>query len=135
MRSSVTFELKGYLKSPGFRPFIWKEATEAGLGGWVAEIPDGATLRLEGDDDAIGTFIRTLAPKLPRSLTLTAISLIQKVAAPPLSPEEPRPFKVLGPVLYETFVEADRAPCPECIRKMLDPDSRFYHYPIDYCAN
>lgn len=134
MRSSVTFELKGNLKSPGFRPFIWRVVSEAHLGGWAAETPDGAVLRLDGEDEEIGDFIRSLPGKLPRSLSLTAIRLAQKTAAPAPSPE-PRPFKILGPVLYEAHVEADKAPCPDCIRKMLDPDSPSYHYPFVSCAN
>lgn len=133
MRSSVTFELKGNLKSPGFRPFIWRIVSEAHLGGWAAETPDGAVLRLDGEDEEIGDFIRSLPAKLPRSLSLTAIRLAQKTAAPAPS-AEPRPFKILGPVLYEAHVEADRAPCPDCIRKMLDPESPSYHYPFVSCA-
>ena len=66
MRSTVTFELKGHLNTPGFRPYIWKMAAEARLGGWVAETPGGATLRLIGEDEAIGEFIRALPVKLPR---------------------------------------------------------------------
>lgn len=58
MRSTVTFELKGHLNTPGFRPYIWKMAAEARLGGWVAETPGGASLRLIGEDEAIGEFIR-----------------------------------------------------------------------------
>lgn len=134
MRSSVTFELKGNLKSPGFRPFIWRAVSEARLGGWAAETPDGAVLRLDGEDDEIGNFIRSLPAKLPRSLSLTAIRLAKKTAAPPPS-DDPRPFKVLGPVLYEANVEADRAPCPDCVKKMLDPESPCYHYPFVSCAN
>ena len=92
MRSTVTFELKGRLNTPGFRPFVWKMAAESRLGGWVAETPDGATLRLVGEDGAIGEFIRSLPVRLPRTFHLTAIRLIQKIPAPPLSPEGEVPF-------------------------------------------
>ena len=135
MRSTVTFELKGRLNTPGFRPFVWKMAAESRLGGWVAETPDGATLRLVGEDGAIGEFIRSLPVRLPRTFHLTAIRLIQKIPAPPLSPEGEVPFKLLGPSLHITGIEADKAPCPDCIRKMLDPESRFYHYPFVSCKN
>ncbi len=133
MRSTVTFELKGELNSPGFRPYVWKMASEEQLGGWVAEAPGGATLRLTGDDEAIGEFIRALPVKLPRNFHLTAIRLIQKNPTPLM--EEHLPFRMLGPIIQPGKIEADKAPCPECIRKMLDPESRFYHYPFVSCKN
>lgn len=135
MRSTVTFELKGHLNTPGFRPYIWKMAAEARLGGWVAETPGGASLRLIGEDEAIGEFIRALPVKLPRTFHLTAIRLVQKTPAPPIPPEGSPVFRLLGPALYSSGIEADRAPCPECVRKMLDPESRFYHYPFVSCRN
>ena len=135
MRSTVTFELKGHLNTPGFRPYIWKMAAEARLGGWVAETPGGASLRLIGEDEAIGEFIRALPVKLPRTFHLTAIRLVQKTPAPPIPPEGTPVFRLLGPALYSPGIEADRAPCPECVRKMLDPESRFYHYPFVSCRN
>ena len=134
MRSTVTFELKGHLNTPGFRPFIWKMAAEARLGGWVAETPGGAALRLTGEDEQIGEFIRALPVKLPRTFHLTAIRLVQKNPAQPLPQEGPL-FRLLGPPAGATGIEADRAPCPDCIRKMLDPESRFYHYPFVSCRN
>lgn len=135
MRSTVTFELKGHLNTPGFRPFIWKIAAETHLGGWVAEAPGGATLRLIGEDEAIGEFIRSLPVKLPRTFHLTVIRLIQKTPAPPPPPEGQPPFKLLGPTIHPSEIEADKAPCHECVSKMLNPESRFYHYPFVSCKN
>ena len=133
MKQCATFELKGSLHSPGFRPLIWKAAKEAGLGGWVSETPEGALLRLIGPEEDIGGFIRLLVPKLPRSLMLTSITLVQKAEAPSEFRDKPAPFKILGPLLCEAEVEADRAPCPDCVKKMLDPESRFYRYPFVSC--
>lgn len=133
MNHCVTFELKGSLKSPAFRPFIWRTVIDAGLSGWIAETPDGALLRLIGSDESIGGYIRSLAQRLPRSMTLTGITLLQKTPLPPEAGEIPHGFKIIGPLLCEAKAEADRAPCPECVRKMLDPDSRFYHYPFVSC--
>ena len=135
MRRIITVDLKGYMNAPAFRPFIWKMAVEAKLGGWVAATPDGARLRLSGEEDVITEFLRALPVKLPRAFHLTAISLVQRDVAPPDPPEGPAPFKLLGPPVSGDGMEADKAPCPDCVRKMLDPESRFYHYPFVSCRN
>ena len=135
MRSAIIFELRGKLNSPAVKTFLWAAASADGLGGWVSDTEDSIILRLEGEDEEIGTFIKTLPGRLPRQFQLTSIRLAQKQQITPDPDSMNKPFKILSPDELPELVEADRAPCPQCIHEMLDPDSRFYHYPFTTCRN
>ena len=124
--------LQGAVQGVGFRPFVFRLATQLGLAGWVNNSPQGVTIEVEGGQVALQEFLRRLElEKPPRSF-------IQSLEASWLD--------VLG---YEGFViresEAsgekttlvlpDIATCPECLAEILDPANRRYLYPFTNCTH
>ena len=84
MRSSILFELKGNLHVGGFRPFMWKIASEAGLSGWIANSEQGVLLRLEGEEEQISEFIRKIPSAVPNAFYMKEIRLVRREPSGPL---------------------------------------------------
>lgn len=137
MRIAVTFELKGNLNIPGFRPFMWRYATECGLGGWISNTPEGVMMRLDGEENQIGEFIKSLPYKLHNNFRLDAIKMVKREDLAPVSAagqSKKRQFNVTGPSNTVPIAIPDKAPCEKCLAEMLDPKSRRFAYPFSSCA-
>lgn len=136
MNTIVTFELKGDLQRPGFKPLMWRLASEAGLGGWITdeETGDGVLLRLEGDEERIRAFIRPIPGKLFPHYKLTSISVRKSRRDP--GDGQRRPFYIIsGGNTVMPEVPVDRVVCPTCLAEMKDPKSRRYGYPFFSCPD
>lgn len=135
MKSCATLEMKGMIPSSGIRSFFWKIAAEAGLTGWIANSKDGGVfLRIEGSEVQLSTFIRSLPSRVPGAFRLRSICLLKRETG--LDDDKCLPtFRILDQEPDLAEVCPDRAPCPDCIREMLDPDSRRYCYPFFSCRH
>jgi len=51
----------GLVQGVGFRPFVWREATERGLSGWVGNDAAGVVLEAEGSAGAVAALLLTAA--------------------------------------------------------------------------
>ena len=114
-------EARGAVQGVGFRPFVYRIATDLGLRGWVRNTPAGADLEVEGDPPALDEFLVRLRSEKP---VLAAYHGLEHA--------------VLAPAGYATFdiLESDRgaapaalvlpdiATCADCLREVLDPSDR-----------
>ncbi len=132
MRSIILFELKGNLHVGGFRPFLWKIASEAGLSGWVANSEQGVLMRLEGEEERIGEFIKSIPSKVPNAFYMKEIRLVRREPSGPLDLRHVG-FRITGEDNKVPLINPDRAPCPKCIAEAEDPASRRYIYPFSSC--
>ena len=133
MKNSVTLELHGELHTGGVRTFFWKAAAEAGLTGWVAGSPDGLVLRIEGSDEQISSFIRSLPAVVPAVFRLRSVALLKRETG--IKEKDcAQSFRILDPATEIPELQPDRKPCPECVRETMDPSSRRYCYPFFSCS-
>ena len=134
MRSEVTFEVKGDVLQPGFKPLVWELACMAGLSGWVSDSTDGVMLNFEGEDTEIENFMLALPERTEPSFTLTRVRVIRSSPGDPEPPANPA-FKMLAPAdrVYPE-IRPDYAPCSECLDEMNDPTSRRFCYPFFSCT-
>lgn len=133
MYTSVTFELKGDFRKPGFKPLLWQLVSRAGLSGWAADAENAVRLRLEGEEEAIKAFIRPIPGALYPPYMLKEIRVLDKQDIPD-PPDRRRPFKILSSAGEIPVVPPDFAPCPDCLKEIMDPASRRYCYPFWSCA-
>ena len=133
MKNCVTFELRGAVQTGGVRPFFWKIVSEAGLTGWTANSDKGIFLRLEGTDEQISSFIRSLPATAPGAFRLNSVCVIKRETNVPDDKCQPF-FRLLDEVKEIPEIRADRVPCPDCVREALDSSSRRYCYPFFSCA-
>src|SRR3972149_11709973 len=60
--------IRGAVQGVGFRPFVYRLATEARLRGWVSNTSQGVFIEVEGPKDTLDTFLLRLGrEKPPRS--------------------------------------------------------------------
>ncbi len=57
--------LRGALQGVGFRPFVYRLATELKLNGWVNNSGQGVFIEIEGEPDLIARFLKRLQTEKP----------------------------------------------------------------------
>ena len=134
MKNCVTLELQGAVHQGGARAFFWKLAAEAGLTGWIANSNSGVYLRIEGTDEQISGFVRSLPVRVPGAFRLRSVCVIKREVQVPDSQCQPG-FRVLNQDGEIPEIGPDRAFCSACAEEALDPASRRYGYAFFCCRN
>src|SRR5690348_6552628 len=57
--------VRGAVQGVGFRPFVYRLATELELTGWVKNSPQGVFIEVEGGRENLHTFLRRLDEEKP----------------------------------------------------------------------
>jgi hydrogenase maturation protein HypF len=122
----------GVVQGVGFRPFVYRLATEENLAGFIGNDTDGVTIELEGPAARIRSFLTRLTAETP------PLARIDTVATSDLALTGETGFsivasEVLGRV--STGIPGDAATCADCLRELLDPGDRRYRYPFLNCTN
>lgn len=124
--------IRGAVQGVGFRPFIFRLATELGLSGWVNNSAQGVVIEVEGAPGELEQFLVRLEPEKPPR------SFIQSSEATWLDPAGCAEFEIRhsqseGP--KTALVLPDIATCPDCLREIFDPDNRRFEYPFTNCTH
>ena len=124
--------VRGAVQGVGFRPFVFRLATELKLAGWVLNSPQGVFLEVEGPRAELERFLLRLeAEKPPRSfiqsLEASWLDAVGHVGFA-IRPSETGGEKV-------ALVLPDIATCPDCLRDIFDPQNRRHRYPFTNCTN
>lgn len=132
-RQRLHLQVQGMVQGIGFRPFVYRLATELGLQGWVRNSPCGVEIELEGEPSQLNTCVERLAQEPPPHAKLADLDT-----------------QWLPPVGYQRFeiqssqaeahapsawVLPDLATCPACVQELFDPGDRRYHYPFINCTH
>jgi len=124
--------VRGAVQGVGFRPFIYKLATEMGLCGWVCNSPQGVFIEAEGGRRILKNFLLQIeSQKPPRSF-------IQSLEPIWLDAAGYRAFKIRASEpagTTTTLVLPDTATCPDCLREIFDPTNRRHGYPFTNCTH
>ena len=124
--------IRGAVQGVGFRPFVYRLATEASLRGWVSNTSQGVFIEVEGSKDVLETFLLRIGREKPPR------SFIQSLESSFLDPVgfdsfEIRESEESGP--KSVLVMADIATCPDCLKEVFDISNRRYQYPFTNCTN
>ncbi|MEO1941333.1 MAG: carbamoyltransferase HypF, partial [Campylobacterales bacterium] len=128
-RLARRFLFKGVVQGVGFRPTIYRVATQLGLTGYVRNLGEGVEVWVEGERE--GEFLEAFFKNLPQLAKIS--SYISRV--------EPRKGFQQFQILYSrregvgVAIPPDTALCPDCQRELLDPTDRRYLYPFINCTN
>jgi len=124
--------VRGRVQGVGFRPFVYRLATDLALDGWVRNDGEGVLIALAGEGARLERFGSRLAAEAP---VLARIDSIETLSAEQLS--IPDGFRVeasgAGPVT--TGVTPDAAVCSGCLAELFDPDGRRWRYPFINCTH
>ena len=124
--------LGGTVQGVGFRPFVYRLATELELTGWVCNSSAGLVVEVEGAPGRVDRFLERLEGEMPPA----AVVLTRETA-------------ILAPAGFQNFeirasdedaakiagVLPDLATCPACLQELSDPANRRYGYPFTNCTH
>lgn len=120
------------MQGVGFRPFVWRLATELGLSGWVLNDVRGVEVEVEGEEAALAAFhARVIAEAPPRAV-------VRSVSVEWLSPAGYATLEIRrsdGAGEKVVSVLPDVATCRDCLRELHDPADRRFRYPFLNCTN
>ena len=122
----------GAVQGVGFRPFVYRLATELGLKGSVSNCSFGASIEVEGAVSNLDEFLVRLERDKP------AVSSIWTTETVELDPAGLPSFRIVeseSQAAKTAVVLPDLAPCPECLSEVRDPASRRFAYPFTNCTN
>ncbi|MDH4248867.1 MAG: Sua5/YciO/YrdC/YwlC family protein, partial [Deltaproteobacteria bacterium] len=128
----VRCEIQGIVQGVGFRPFVYRLATELGLGGYVRNGPQGVEMELEGTADACQDFLEALPARLP------PLARVEHWTRRDLLPVGEQAFAILESQRGEkpfTHISPDIATCPACLEELDDPKNRRYQHPFINCTH
>lgn len=125
-------EIRGRVQGVGFRPLVYRLATELGLSGWVYNDNRGVTLEIEGSEESIVTFEQRLRREVKPPARIDELGAVyvdcQGSSAFAIAPSRDAGTK-------DTTLLADIAPCEDCQREFRDPANRRHQYPFTNCTH
>ena len=124
--------IQGIVQGVGFRPFVYGQALQWGLVGFVLNDSGGVTIEVEGTSESLNCFQGALhkkAPPLARIDTLNAetIALCYDSAFTIAQSQAGNERQAL--------ISPDTATCDDCQHELFDQEDRRFHYPFINCTN
>ncbi len=128
--------VEGVVQGVGFRPFVWRLATELGLHGRVRNAAGRVEIEAAGTLAALDAFarrLRTDAPPRARVERVTSVPLDPAIAA-----ALPAGFQIdesVSAAAQERLFPPDIATCDDCLSELFNPTDRRYRYAFINCTN
>jgi hydrogenase maturation protein HypF len=124
--------LRGAVQGVGFRPFIYRLATEMSLTGWVLNSSAGVVVEVEGAPDELRRFEQRVEAERPKASVVTV--------------RESDWIPAQGSTKFEIHhsdtdssksvnVLPDLATCADCRAELFDTSNRRFQYPFTNCTN
>lgn len=125
--------LAGQVQGVGFRPFVYRLATELGLGGHVLNDGVGVVIEVEGQPGQLDAFVERLQRDRPALSRVDTLRIDTDLAATGADDF------VIRQSNRETdataAVTADAAVCRDCLNELFESADRRHHYALINCTN
>ena len=129
--------VEGIVQGVGFRPFVYRIATEASLNGYVRNLGNVVEIILQGSHQDMEEFLFNLQNKLP------PIAKINNIETRDLNEEDEKYDDYSDFVIRESaddfagtsVIPPDVAICDNCLEEINDPQNRRYKYPFNACTD
>ncbi len=132
MIQRVRITIRGAVQGVGFRPFVYRLASEMDLKGWVSNSARGVFIEAESEKPQLEEFVLRLASEKPPRAVIQSLEFSYLDPAGyigfEIRPSDPEGDRV-------ALVLPDIATCADCLREILDPGDRRYRYPFTNCTN
>ena len=126
------YSITGIVQGVGFRPFVYAQAVQNHLTGWVRNTSSGVEIEINGTAQAVQAFSDALRHAPP------PLSRIDKISESPCQPDgytqfdiiasQPRPGDFIP-------ISPDVTLCEDCAAELFDPADRRFRYPFINCTN
>ncbi len=124
-------QVRGVVQGVGFRPFVYTLAKSLGLAGYVFNSSAGVTIEIEGGEDEVSEFLKTMRVDPPQLAEITdvTVSAMEAQGGTDFSILQSR--KEAGEFV---LVSPDAGTCDACWRDFGDRLNRRYGYPFTNCT-
>ena len=127
----VQVNVEGTVQGVGFRPFIYRLASELGLTGWVKNTRNGVVIEVEGDVPVVETFLQRMCTDVPPSASVETMStsIVPVCDGAGFSIEQNAQSGQRALV-----IPPDLATCADCRGELADSNDRRFRYPFLSCT-
>lgn len=132
-RAAWRLDVRGTVQGVGFRPFVYRVATELGLQGSVRNAGGHVLIEAAGDRLSLNELARRLADDAPPLARVREVVIAELAAIPRYPAFRIEQSERVGAVANE--VPPDIATCDDCVAELDDPTDRRYRYPFINCTN
>ncbi len=131
--TSERFFVTGVVQGVGFRPFVYRLATELGVRGVVGNDSGGVFVEATATVDLLDEFEVRLRSEAPPLAAVESVSRGRcRVSGGTDDFQIVASEQASGP---RTLVPPDTAVCDDCLRELADPADRRYRHPFITCTN
>ena len=125
-------DVAGIVQGVGFRPFVYRLASECGLTGVISNTPAGVSIEVQGEAEAVEKFLERLPKEIPPLARITGFT--------PRDAElrEENSFQITASLMGQAaraLISPDVTVCEDCLREMMSPRDRRFRYPFINCTN
>lgn len=131
-RQRLRFTIQGIVQGVGFRPFVYGLAQQHSLAGHVGNNGEGVFIEIEGTPENLARFQTALLHQPPPLVRLDSVQVES------IEPAHDHDFVIVASQASDqltALLPPDIAICDDCLRELLDPTNRRYHYPFINCTN
>ncbi|MFQ6136228.1 MAG: carbamoyltransferase HypF [Candidatus Hydrothermarchaeales archaeon] len=124
--------VQGIVQGVGFRPFIYRIAKQNSLKGFVRNVGNGVEILVEGGDDKIESFLRSLKTEAP------PLSRIDEIKVNYEKVERYKDFQIVKSKksgISESIIPPDVCICDRCLKEVSRKGDRRHDYPFTVCVD
>jgi len=119
----------------GFRPFVYRLASELNLTGHVFNHPEGVEIEVQGPKNDINLLVARLKTDAPPLARVQDVKTEEIEALPDADDATFRIIHSSTGKTADTHISPDVAPCPECLAELMNRSDRRHLYPFINCTN
>ena len=131
-RTSIS--ITGIVQGVGFRPFVYRLASEMGLTGWVRNYTEGVLIEACSTDERLAHFIRRIKAEAP---PLAVIASLEHHSLPDDCLRDTTSPSAKAAKAVDIPHTSPRMPpsAHDCLRELFDPANRRFRHPFITCTN
>jgi hydrogenase maturation protein HypF len=123
--------IRGLVQGVGFRPFVYRQAMNHRISGWVENNNTGIHIHAEGMKADLEAFLQSVRKNAPRASLISRVGVLEAAVHGFTSFAIKKSEDLSGEI---TDVSPDIAVCDECLDDMQKQDHRI-NYPFINCTN
>jgi hydrogenase maturation protein HypF len=132
MQVRKEIRISGIVQGVGFRPYVYRLATDRNLEGCISNTASGVTIEVQGPLELVEQFVSKLPAEAPALAQITDL-VVRALPCKPSRRFEILPSRAEAP--SSTLIAPDVAVCADCLRELFDPADRRYLYPFINCTD
>ena len=130
-KTMLKIRINGIVQGVGFRPFVYRLASELNLKGYVLNSNSGVIIEIVGSEKNLNNFVSRIKSDCPPAALIKEIKIEKRQDIDYNSFEIRKSDSDHG----STLISPDLAICEDCLREFSNPSDPRYHYPFINCTN